>query len=216
MVQKSKAKRGRPRAYDPDTALAQAMGAFWDAGYAATSLDDLSAATGMNRPSLYGAFGDKHALYLQALARYRAAARAAMKEALDPKHSLREGIRGVYSAALAIYLSGEHGPRGCFMIGTATTESVLDREARSQLAAGLHEIDDAFAARIRLAQEMGELKSAADPALLAKLASAVLHTLALRARMGEPRAALAAIADAGVDLVCGPAKPARRKGAAKA
>jgi AcrR family transcriptional regulator len=56
--------RGRPRAYDPDVALAQAMDTFWHAGYAGTSLDDLSAATGMNRPSLYAAFGDKRALYL--------------------------------------------------------------------------------------------------------------------------------------------------------
>ena len=63
MVQKADSRRGRPRAYDPETALSQAMAVFWDAGYAATSLDDLSAATGMNRPSLYGAFGDKHALY---------------------------------------------------------------------------------------------------------------------------------------------------------
>ena len=67
MVQKEKVRRGRPRAYDPERALAQATAAFWDAGYSATSLDDLSAATGMNRPSLYGAFGDKHALYLKAI-----------------------------------------------------------------------------------------------------------------------------------------------------
>src|SRR5262249_17102093 len=62
--------RGRPRAYDPETALQTAIEAFWQAGYSGTSLDDLSAATGMNRPSLYGAFGDKRALYLKALDHY--------------------------------------------------------------------------------------------------------------------------------------------------
>src|SRR5215471_3491523 len=67
MVQKEPARRGRPRAYDPDTALAQAMAVFWRAGYAGTSLDDITVGTGMNRPSLYGAFGDKHRLYLHAL-----------------------------------------------------------------------------------------------------------------------------------------------------
>ena len=67
--------RGRPRAYRPELALAQARDAFWRDGFAATSLDDLSAATGMNRPSLYAAFGDKQALYVKAYASYRAEVR---------------------------------------------------------------------------------------------------------------------------------------------
>ena len=58
------------------------MAVFWDAGYAGTSLDDITASTGMNRPSLYGAFGDKHALYRHTLERYRASARAGLSEAL--------------------------------------------------------------------------------------------------------------------------------------
>ncbi|MBI3517067.1 MAG: TetR/AcrR family transcriptional regulator, partial [Proteobacteria bacterium] len=84
MVQKSQtpARRGRPRAYDPEAALAKATAAFWGAGFAATSLDDLCAATGMNRPSLYGAFGDKRALYHHALEHYMGKARVAMGEAL--------------------------------------------------------------------------------------------------------------------------------------
>ena len=58
-------RRGRPRAYEPDVALGKALDLFRTAGFAATSLDDLSAATGMNRPSLYGAFGDKRELYIK-------------------------------------------------------------------------------------------------------------------------------------------------------
>src|ERR1700681_4918141 len=69
-------RRGRPRAYDPEVALAKARNAFWQTGYAATSLDDLSEATGMNRPSLYAAFGDKRDLYLKTLAYYRNQSRA--------------------------------------------------------------------------------------------------------------------------------------------
>ena len=71
-------RRGRPRAYQPEVALGKALDLFRKGGFAATSLDDLSAATGMNRPSLYGAFGDKRELYLKSYARYRADARAAM------------------------------------------------------------------------------------------------------------------------------------------
>jgi len=208
MVQKTQAKRGRPRAYDPDTALARAMTAFWDAGYAATSLDDLSAATGMNRPSLYGAFGDKRALYLKTLAGYRAAARAALKTALAEDRPLPEALRRVYAAALGLYLAGDNGARGCFLIGTAATQAVLDPAVRAVFADGLHEIDAAFAARIRFAQARGELRRDADPAALARIASAILHTLALRARAGENRAALEATAEAGIALICGGEKPA--------
>ena len=71
-------RRGRPRAYQPEVALGKALDLFRKDGFAATSLDDLSAATGMNRPSLYGAFGDKRELYIKSYARYRADARAAM------------------------------------------------------------------------------------------------------------------------------------------
>jgi AcrR family transcriptional regulator len=201
VVQKSeKRPRGRPRAYDPDHALAQAMAAFWDAGYAATSLDDLSAATGMNRPSLYAAFGDKQAIYLKAIERYRAG--PALTDALQAA-TLRESLRRAYRAALSVYLAGERGARGCFVIGTAATEAISNPRVREQLAGVLHDVDQAFEARIRRAREDGELPSSADPAALAMVASAMLHTLAIRARAGESRAALEKIADAAVDFVCG-------------
>ncbi len=217
MVQKSPPppRRGRPRAYDPQTALARATAAFWDAGYAATSLDDLGAATGMNRPSLYGAFGDKRALYLRTLEGYRAAARAGMAAALGGGRSLRDSLARVYALALALYFSGGGRPRGCFLIGTAAVESVRDDAVRASLAAGLGEIDAAFEARLRLARDRGELPRTADPAKLARLASAILHTLALRSRAGDPRAELEATVEAGLDLICGPGQPQRRKATSK-
>ncbi len=216
MVQKSPKPRGRPRAYDPDAALAEARDAFWDAGFAATSLDDLSLATGMNRPSLYGAFGDKRQLYLQTIERYRAFARDALKQALAPARPLADALRLVYRAAIEIYLAGENGQRGCFLIGTATTEAVLDAQTRTALADGLHEIDQAFETRFRRAREAGELPRGADPATLARLTSAVLHTLALRARAGETRAELERIAADGLALIIGAApKPARTKGSSR-
>jgi AcrR family transcriptional regulator len=223
MVQKSSsasegtAKRGRPRAYDPATALARATAAFWDAGFAATSLDDLAAATGMNRPSLYGAFGDKHALYRAAFDRYVAAGDAAMADALADTRPLREGLRAVYAGALALYYSGDPSSekgaaRGCFMIGTTLTEAAADPELRTALRDALRGFDRALAARFRVAHERGELAPDADPAALAMLASGFLYFLAIRSRAGEPRAALAAAADAAVAALCGPA-PKRRKAA---
>src|SRR6266702_4731922 len=129
-------RRGRPRAYDPDAALGRAIGSFWRAGYSGTSLDDLSAATGMNRPSLYGAFGDKRDLYLKALAHYWEQSRGAMDEALAHDLPLRQALQRLYDKALSIYFSGKDGPRGCFAIGTATTEAVHDVQIRESLAEG--------------------------------------------------------------------------------
>src|SRR5882724_3803346 len=142
-------RRGRPRAYDPANAIARAAEKFWKAGYSGTSLDDLSEATGMNRPSLYGAFGDKRDLYLKALAHYWERSLVAMKEMLAYDRPLREALQRVYALALASYLAGKNGPRGCFAIGTATTEALQDAKIRALLAQGFREIDEAFEARIR-------------------------------------------------------------------
>jgi AcrR family transcriptional regulator len=216
MVQKSKARpterlrRGRPRAYDPDTALGQAMAVFWGAGYAATSLDDLSDATGMNRPSLYAAFGDKRALYRATLERYRVEARDAVRTVTDEALPLRETLRRLYDVALSLYFSGEGSARGCFLIGTAVTEAALDPELRATMADSLREIDHVYEACIRAAQARGELPRGAKPALLAKLASAVLYFLAVRSRAGESRAALRATVEGALDLICGPPRPAAK------
>ena len=208
MIQKLPARpRGRPRAYDPDAAMAQATAVFWDAGYAATSLDDLTAGTGMNRPSLYGAFGDKHALYSRTLERYRSNAAASIAKMLAGDGPVRDAFARLYAGAIALYLAGAHGARGCYLIGTAVTEAVRDPQVRATLGAALQEIDTAFAARIRSAQLAGELPDQADALALAKLATAVLNTLAIRARAGESRQALEGIAVSALDLLF----PAQRR-----
>lgn len=204
MVQKEqKRARGRPRAYDPEQALTQATGAFWRAGFSGTSLDDLSAVTGMNRPSLYGAFGDKRALYLTTIELYIASGRKGMEKALDFDLPLAEALRRVYYGALLLYLPEKGAARGCFLIGTAATEAVRDPDIRSKLGDGLREFDGAFEARLRHARDQGELDAAADPASLARIASAVLHTLAIRSRAGDSRVSLKATADAAIQLICG-------------
>ena len=151
-------RRGRPRAYQPEVALGKALDLFRKDGFAATSLDDLSAATGMNRPSLYGAFGDKRELYIKSYQRYRDDARAAMvdifrDEAADPPSGWSASI----AVALDIYLSGDAGPRGCFTVMTAASEAVSDPEIRAMVLEGFAELDKAFAACFRRAKEKGEL-----------------------------------------------------------
>jgi len=195
--------RGRPRAYEPETALRQAAEAFWKTGYSGTSLDSIATATRMNPPSLYAAFGNKHALYLEALARYWEISLAATREALAGDHPLEEALMLAYDAALSIYFSGKGAARGCFVVGTAVTEVAEDAAIRSSVAAGLRTIDADFEARFRLAQDKGELKRDADPAALAILASATMHTIAIRARAGARRSELREMARKAVDVICG-------------
>src|SRR3954447_6577390 len=83
-------RRGRPRAYEPEEALGKALDLFRKGGFAATSLDDLSAATRMNRPSLYGAFGDKRDLYIKSYRRYREDSGAAIADILRTPAPIRE------------------------------------------------------------------------------------------------------------------------------
>ena len=195
--------RGRPRAYDADEALTRARDTFWQSGYSATTLDELSTATGMNRPSLYGAFGDKHALYLATLERYVEVNVTAMNEVLSEERPLEEALMQVYDLALGLYFRPAGAPRGCFLIGTAAVEAVEDEAVRTILGTGLQAFDRSFEARFARAQRDGDLDRRADPAALAKIASAILHTLAVRSRAGDKRSALRATAEAGVAMLCG-------------
>jgi TetR/AcrR family transcriptional regulator, copper-responsive repressor len=194
-------RRGRPRAYQPDVALAKALDLFRRDGFAATSLDDLSAATGMNRPSLYGAFGDKRELFIKSYQRYREDARAAMIGIFRNELPIRERLARIYAVALDIYLSGETGPRGCFTVMTAASEAIADPDIRAMVLEGFAELDKAFAACFRLAREKGELPESADPVVLAQLASATIHTIAIRARARIPRKELEAIVNGALDLM---------------
>lgn len=212
MVQKQKGppaaperpkRRGRPRAYEPGVALGKALDLFRTQGFAATSLDDLSEATGMNRPSLYGAFGDKRELYIKSYQRYCEDARASMVEIFRQEMPVRQRLERIFASALNIYLSGETGPRGCFTVVTAASEAVSDPDIRAMVIEGLNELDKAFASCFRRAKEKGELPESADPAVLAQLASATVHSIAIRSRARVSRKELEAIVKGAIDVMVG-------------
>jgi TetR/AcrR family transcriptional regulator, copper-responsive repressor len=203
MEKTEKRPRGRPRAYEPDVALRRAADAFWKTGYSGTSLDDLSAATGMNRPSLRAAFGDKHAIYMRALADYWGIKFAVMGVALAGPGTLSEVLMRVYDAALDIYFSGDEHVRGCFVVGTAITEALGDPEIQDVVTHGFRRLDADFEARLREARDVGELKKDADVEALAVLVSATMHTIAIRARAGSPRTELRKLAQKAVAVIVG-------------
>jgi TetR/AcrR family transcriptional regulator, copper-responsive repressor len=175
-------KRGRPRAYDPGKALSALTDAFWEKGFQGASLDDLAAAAGMNRPSLYAAFGDKKAMYLEALGRIRAQVNAGLDSLLSAGLKPREALLQFYLRALPVYLSGERGPRGCLTICTASVEAATDADIRAALARMLDDIDTKLA---RFFPQKEQAKG--------QIAAAVLHSLAVRARAGQSPRSLKAL-----------------------
>jgi len=214
MVQKEEARLGRPREYDPELALQRATDAFWDGGFSGTSLDDLSAQMGMNRPSLYAAFGDKEALYLKTLESYLAGRRAMITSALRGDRPLSVMLRAFYERMIERFVDGKHGARGCYLVGTAVTEAVENPAVRKILYESVQDLDEGFRSAFSAAKARGELGKQADPRALAALASAVVHTLALRARSGQPRAALQAVADSALKVIFsidGPRRNRRRR-----
>lgn len=207
MVQNKPARRGRPRAYDPDQALARARDLFWIRGFSGTSLDDLSAATHMNRPSLYGAFGDKRAFYRAVLKSYREKMRDDVRLALDPDVPLREALTRLYALFIGIYFPDDGEPRGCFMISTGVPEAATDPDVRDLMAETFRGFDRMLEKRIAAAVDGGELPADTDCATLAMIANSVVGYIAIRSRLGESRETLDAFAAATVDHICGKASP---------
>ena len=180
------------------------MDVFWQDGFAATSLDALSAATGLNRPSLYGAFGDKRALYLQAYRQYRKRVNETFAPLFQARAPLRVKLRRILVACLELYLSGEEGPRGCFTVLTTSSDAVADPEIRALVAEAIDSTDRAFGRLFADARAAGELPAGADPRALARLASATMHTLSIRARARVPKAQILPLVDDAVAIICGP------------
>lgn len=156
----------------------------------------------MNRPSLAGAFGDKEALYLATLEQYRDDSSITLKEKLSGERPLKQELAHVYATATEIYLQSKDGARGCFLIGTASVEAVHRPAIRRVLSESLSAFTAIIEERLSKAIRNGELDKKADAAALAQIASAVLHSLAVRARAGEPRKALDKLAKTAVDLIC--------------
>jgi TetR/AcrR family transcriptional regulator, copper-responsive repressor len=195
--------RGRPRAFEAETALGQAMDVFWSDGFAATSLDDISAATGLNRPSLYGAFGDKRALYLRAYGQYRERMNESFSPLFAARGPLRAKLTRILTAALDLYLSGPDGPRGCFTVLSAASDVISDPDLHNLVAEAIDSTDRAFGRLLADARDAGELPESADPRRLARVASATIHTLSIRARARIPRSELMPIIEDAVTTICG-------------
>lgn len=204
MVQKNMATagatRGRPRGFDTDEVLGQVRNTFWRYGYAGTSMDQLSAATGLHKPSLYGAFGDKKRLYLAALDNYLAEIRAEFAEAFAVP-DLFESLYAVSERSIDKFMPGNDGTTGCFMMNTAMTEAGEDPEISRVVRESMDGLERAMVRRLQKGIDAGEISDAVDPQSLAMILVANHYELSARARAGYSRAELRVLADRALDLV---------------
>ena len=175
---------GRPKTFDETAALDQAMEVFWDKGYAATSLTDLLAATGLSKSSLYETFGNKHDLFLKALERYRDAVVAPTLAALESAPSPREAIR---LAFLQVVEGVEQAaaPRGCFSNNCAVEQANRDPAACRRVTEVFGRFEQAFEAAVRRGQAAGEIPARHDPAALARYLNTALNGLIVVSKTGR-------------------------------
>jgi len=197
MVENSKRGRGRPRTFDEGEALDQAIRLFWTKGFDATSLDDLSAALGMGRPSLYLAFGDKEALFLRALRRYAEIIGSAPFRAMEEAPTAREAIEA-YLRGIVRVVSEDPSRSGCLLGPVAC--AVDSAEVRAFVVASIQEAEERIARRLRRATELPEgfpVEQRARRAVNAMLA------LSMRSRHGASEAELLGDVADGVAVVMG-------------
>jgi AcrR family transcriptional regulator len=183
--------RGRPRSFDRDQALARAMQVFWEKGYESASMQDLLSAMEISSPSLYAAFGDKEALFLEAVQRYNAS--VAQECACGEDVSARESIEDLLTELAGLFTDRSHPP-GCLAVIALMTGSTTSTKVQRLLAAQREEAKARLQARIEGGVKRGELPRDTDVTALADFYAAVISGMSLQAREGATRKTLLGLA----------------------
>lgn len=185
-------RRGRPRSFDREAALHQAMMVFWTKGFEGASLADLTQAMGINPPSLYAAFGDKEGLFLEAMERYQKQWRATRPWIEEP--TAEKSLRRLLTDCAMAY-TDPSTPRGCLvMMGVDTSASSTTRVQKAladKRAQGRDRVRD----RIQRAIAQRELPANTDALALANYFMAVIAGMSLQARDGASRRTLLAMVE---------------------
>ncbi|MEG3164233.1 TetR/AcrR family transcriptional regulator [Sphingomonas sp. PB2P19] len=187
-------KTGRPLSFDREVALEQAMLTFWRHGYESTSIVDLTTAMGVTAPSLYGAFGDKRQLFLEAARRYAGDPDAMARRIADASTAYAAASAMLTGAAVAY--TGETTPRGCLLASATASGSAAACDVQAAVADIRRSIAACIEARIAVDVANGTLPNATLPSALAGLVMAVAQGMSVLARDGAPRESLLSIVDA--------------------
>jgi TetR/AcrR family transcriptional repressor of nem operon len=180
----------RPKEFDPATAAQEAMEAFWERGYAATSVNDLLAEMGLNRGSLYGTFGDKKQLFLAALDRYDAQRADELREMLDRAGSARQAIIDFVHMA-ARCATSEEGRRGCLAGKAAMELAPHDKDIANWLRKAHRRHIDLVARTIARGQAQGEIDGSLDARAAARFLLNALAGLRLLGTMSPSESEVA-------------------------
>src|SRR3954453_23923557 len=164
---------GRPRAFDIEEALDRALEVFWRKGYEGTSLPDLTEAMGINRPSLYAAFGDKEALFRKAFDRYVKEREAYVESALK-EPSAREVVKSLLMGAAELMGDPRH-PSGCLMVQGALACDDNSDCIRQELVSRRLQVKSALRSRLARAGADGDLRKETVPADLARYVMTILQ-----------------------------------------
>jgi AcrR family transcriptional regulator len=182
---------GRHREFDVDEALDAALCVFWRKGYEGTSYTDLTQATGVERPALYSAFGNKEALFRQVLARYYADYLDYFPAALELP-TARQAVEHILKSAAELHTRFQDR-RGCLGIHGALAGSDEAAPIQAALIEARAAGEASLRERLECAQREGDLPASADCATLAAYVMTILHGMAVQAKAGFERATLDAI-----------------------
>lgn len=192
--------RGRPRQFDEQQVVGAAAQVFWTKGFSATSLDDLAAAMGMNRPSIYRAFGDKEELYRLTLKQFSAGMEALAETTLFAERDIRQALEKFYQGAVQQYVAGAQ-PKGCLVMSTAVSAATSHPDIQADLYDVIGRIDQNIDRRLCQAVMDGKLPDDFATTERAQIAQSVLHSLSLRARAGASKAGLNRLLKSAVDVI---------------
>ncbi|MBA2891990.1 TetR/AcrR family transcriptional regulator [Nonomuraea soli] len=187
--------RGRPRTFDREAALGSAVLLFWEHGFEATSVGDLTQAMGIRPASLYAAFGDKKALFKEAVEAYgRTEAGGFLARAMEEEPTAYQVVARMLREAAQVYPDPSH-PAGCLTISAATNVTVQDVEIGTFLRDLRNANLVALEERLRRGQEEGDLPEGADVGALASFVATVIQGMSQQARDGAGSAELARVAE---------------------
>ena len=181
--------RGRPRQFDRAAALRRAMEVFWARGYEGTSVSDLTGALEINRPSLYAAFGNKEALFREAVELYDHVEGEAARRVLDEAPTARAAVEGMLRENAVSYADPARPP-GCMIVLAAAVGAAESADVRAFLAERRRDSHEALRSRIQKGIDDGELPPETDAGSLAEFYVTVLHGLSIQARDGATAGAL--------------------------
>jgi AcrR family transcriptional regulator len=178
-------RRGPPKSFDVDMALAKAMIVFWQKGFDGASLTDLTKAMGINRPSLYATFGDKESLFRRAVARYAEEGQKFFSE-IVVENTARRFVEGWLRRTAEFYTAPQFPP-GCFFVQSAMTTSAPSQSARRETAKQRRANEMFVSQRLEVAEKHHDLPSGLTANELAAYVSSIGNGLAIRAADGAKR-----------------------------